>query len=324
MKEIENKRSVIKDGLYKCPLCGNTETAKIVEEMQFTKIWNALNNDYNTNFSVEIIKKLSPSESTNLVECKECGLEYFIPAEPGNSEFYNHLTSSSSKYYSTEKWDFDKASEYIKPRLTVLDIACGSGAWLKIAKRQGADVYGIDTNPAAVEIGQRENIDIACKSLEDFSPNNKGRFDLVTIFQIVEHLTELQNFIKNAKDCLKPGGLLIVTVPNKLRIARSDFEPLDCPPHHLSRWTERQLEVLSSLQGMDLLEINYEIPTMDECRLWVRKNVASKRHLNSLWARGIGRLVFNKYTYSLLLKSEIVDKLKIRGFSVMAVLKKKS
>jgi len=121
--------------------------------------------------------------------------------------------------------------------LDIGSIACGEGSFLQLAQAKGATICGIDTNPTAIENAKRKGLSAHCVLLNDFASENRGRFDVVTAFQVIEHLSEVQPFVRAARDCLKPGGKLLITAPNRLRRFRDPFEPLDHPPHHLSRWT---------------------------------------------------------------------------------------
>ena len=305
-----------------CPLCLST-TAREIEKIPFNRIWQALEDVWLAHFSQEVIDRHTPGLETVLQECLTCGLQYFSPAYAGNDAFYNELTSTSKNYYSLDKWDFQAAAEHIAPNDVVLDIACGSGGFLKRMKVKGCKVFGIDTNPAAVDTAHAQGLPVHCVALADYAKSHAGCFSVVTAFQIIEHIPEVQPFIRNALTCLKPGGKLILTVPNRLRCSRDAFEPLDCPPHHLSRWTDEQFHWLAESLGCQIVNVSYEPATMHDCRDVVRRKIAKGRS-GSLWARLIARMAFGPSIYSLSLRQGWLDHLQLWRMSVMCVIEKVS
>jgi 2-polyprenyl-3-methyl-5-hydroxy-6-metoxy-1,4-benzoquinol methylase len=275
--------------------------------------------DYGAVIDQDVINRHTAAEAMALVACQTCGLQYFSPAVPGDAEFYRLLTTTADAYYSEDKWDFQATLELVAPGAEILDIACGGGAWLQRARAQGAKVCGIDTNPAAVASARSAGLPAHCQSLAEFAREHGDRFDIVTAFQVVEHLSEVLPFIEAASACLKPGGRLIVTVPNRLRCVRSPFEPLDCPPHHMSRWSAHQLSYLARLTGLNLRTVRYETASMSECRAWLRNRIAPAGRSESLWARAIGRFAFAPSLYTLYHRIGLLDYWRLWRMSMMAV-----
>jgi SAM-dependent methyltransferase len=302
----------------RCPLCAGT-TAIVLETITYARIWSALADDYGARFDCEVRMRHSPSEATELVECETCGLIYFNPAVPGDADFYEQLTTTASAYYSEEKWDFNAALDWVVPGSELLDIACGGGAWLRKAQRSGALASGIDTNPAAVAMARSFGLQAYSEPLEEFSRTHRGRFDVVTAFQVVEHIPEVLPFIKAAALCLKPGGRFLVTVPNRLRSVRAPFEPLDHPPHHMSRWSESQFTYLARATGLELRTIKFESAPMSQCRTALRSRIAPVGFTESLWARILARIMFSPSLYAFYLRNGLLDRWKLRGMSMMAV-----
>jgi SAM-dependent methyltransferase len=103
---------------------------------------------------------------------------------------------------------------YLKPPGRLLDIACGRGDFLAVAKNAGWQVEGLEVNPVAASAGRREH-GVAIQPVDfeeaDFEP---ASFDVVTIFQTLDQLTAPVQVLRRARQLLVPGGLLAVTVPN--------------------------------------------------------------------------------------------------------------
>lgn len=240
-----------------CPLCSQANGVPI-RSIPFSSIWRQLEVQHRARFSPSLIEQLAPAQSTVLLLCRNCRLQYFSPAKAGNSEFYRQLTTADPKYYNSETWDFHCAISCIPVGSAVLDVACGAGAFLSFAQRQGLQAQGIDTNPAAISKARATGSRADLIDLESFSSHHEGCFDVVTAFQVLEHLDSVVPFTKQAAACLRPGGRLLVSVPNRHRLWRQPDEPLDCPPHHLSRWSHYQFEQLAQRSGLILHSVYFE------------------------------------------------------------------
>lgn len=101
--------------------------------------------------------------------------------------------------------------------LTALDIGCGGGLVCEPLARMGAKVTGIDADRQAITVArshaERQELDIryVCGAVED----HKGKYDFITALEIVEHVADLESFIKHTIRLCKPGGLLIFSTLNR-------------------------------------------------------------------------------------------------------------
>jgi 2-polyprenyl-3-methyl-5-hydroxy-6-metoxy-1,4-benzoquinol methylase len=99
----------------------------------------------------------------------------------------------------------------------ILDVGCGCGHLLQLFKDFGYEVYGLDISNYAIEVANKTIPD--CKIMvhdcqEAFRFNTK--FDIITCFEVLEHLPNPQKAIKNCYEAIKPNGIFIATTPNKL------------------------------------------------------------------------------------------------------------
>jgi SAM-dependent methyltransferase len=96
----------------------------------------------------------------------------------------------------------------------VLDIGCGGGLFLRMLAERGAKVAGLDFAFSAARVALRTNgVPAVCASLAR-SPLAKESCAAVTMFHVLEHLSEPGLYLEEARSALKPGGRLIVQVPN--------------------------------------------------------------------------------------------------------------
>lgn len=103
---------------------------------------------------------------------------------------------------------------------TVLDVGCASGYLGEILMRDGNIVYGIDGNKEAVEIAGKKYKEVACLDLNDTNPAHLDNifggifFDTIIFADVLEHLLDPEATLRNFSRLLKPGGKIIVSLPN--------------------------------------------------------------------------------------------------------------
>lgn len=97
----------------------------------------------------------------------------------------------------------------------LLDVGCGVGMFLKKFKELGAEVYGIDIDEKKIEIAKEiyKNVEIAPSEKMPFKRN---LFDIVWLHEVIEHVDNDQETIKECFRVLKPHGKLVIFAPNKL------------------------------------------------------------------------------------------------------------
>lgn len=246
-----------------CPLCGSSKNT-FIETVDYDAIWKHLKIDWEAIFSDSVMNQHTPDKAADLKECTECNLQFFSPAISGSEAFYAELTSSSPSYYCEDKWEFEFVRGILDRNDTILDIACGSGAFIQSATGLVSSVYGIDSNAHAVKTAVTKGLPVQEALVEVFSENHSEEFDVVTAFQVIEHLDSILPFVKAAYQCVKPGGYLVLSVPNRERRTRDNFEALDHPPHHLSRWNEEQFRVLAEKLDAHVIRMIKQPMSSDE------------------------------------------------------------
>lgn len=133
----------------------------------------------------------------------------------------------------------------------VLDVGCGYGDFINNLEDQGLDVDGVDISKHALKEARRKvsrelyKVDVASEDL----PYKDEMFDVVTIFDVIEHLVSSRHLFEEVKRVLRPGGMLFCTTPNNQGIIRDFLVKIfpDDPTHvnvQRSRyWRERLQEV---------------------------------------------------------------------------------
>jgi SAM-dependent methyltransferase len=283
--------------------------------------------DLGVKISDQVILRHTIDPIVTMVECNQCKLWHFYPAMSGDSEFYSELTSLSPKYYNQIKWEFGIAKSLILHGNSVLDVACGTGAFLRSINDIVGDAVGVDTNPSAVGLAKKAGLKVFEKSIEQFATENTGRFEVVTAFQVIEHIESIMPFLLKAYQCVRPGGILVVSVPNRERRTHEGFEPLDYPPHHLSRWSDSQLRTVAELLKGDLLRI-YKEPITDAQLIRALREREMHRLVpcnfpgKAFFVKAFSRTIVSWPLSVLWRKFRIAERLGIFGMSMVAVIQK--
>lgn len=118
---------------------------------------------------------------------------------------------------------------------SVLDIGCGNGGFLHLARSAGWTAHGVDPDPEAVSICNREGLDVRVADLSELEAEQR-RFDLLTLSHVLEHLHDPVAALATCFRLLKPGGRLWLETPNVSSFGHRRFGrhwyALD-PPRHL-------------------------------------------------------------------------------------------
>jgi 2-polyprenyl-3-methyl-5-hydroxy-6-metoxy-1,4-benzoquinol methylase len=130
-------------------------------------------------------------------------------------------------------------SRYSSHKGQLLDIGCGTGDFLLKAQQEGWKVSGIEPNPQARTLAKDKGLEVHDASyMSGLKPQS---YELITLWHVLEHLPNLKEQIQHLTTLLKPGGLLVVAVPNfksyDAQYYKSDWAAYDVPRHfwHFSK-----------------------------------------------------------------------------------------
>ncbi|MBI2934849.1 MAG: class I SAM-dependent methyltransferase [Chloroflexi bacterium] len=143
----------------------------------------------------------------------------------------------------------------------LLDLGCGTGLFLYGFRRLGWETYGVEVSCHAAEAASRTlGLEVFHGTLEE-AAFPEAHFDAVTLIHVLEHLPDPVGSLREVRRVLKPGGLLMMALPNVRSVAaflfRSYWHGLDIPRHlgHFSPATLRQL--LRVVGGLRPLKLNH-------------------------------------------------------------------
>jgi 2-polyprenyl-6-hydroxyphenyl methylase/3-demethylubiquinone-9 3-methyltransferase len=121
-----------------------------------------------------------------------------------------------------QHWQLDECERIPLTGKSALDVGCGAGLLAEPLARLGAAVTAIDAAPELIAVAREHAarqglaIDYRAAAVEDVA----GRFDLITALEVIEHVADPQAFVEALARRLAPGGLLILSTPNRTAWSR--------------------------------------------------------------------------------------------------------
>lgn len=170
-------------------------------------------------------------EKDTILRCKNCGLIYIYPQPSENEikEFYN-----SPNYYKSNDFIYTGYKNYVEDKINIentakkrlrwiqsyikkgkiLDIGCGGGFFLNIAKNHGWSCYGVEISKHILQYASNElQLKEIISSLKEANFPEEF-FDVITMWDVIEHLKYLKEELLEINRVLKKNGLLVIITPN--------------------------------------------------------------------------------------------------------------
>jgi SAM-dependent methyltransferase len=220
------------------------------------------------------------------VRCPRCGLVFIDPIPGGALDPASYGRAYYDPWQGREErprvslWRRRlRQIERRAPAGTLLDVGCGDGLFLKVARDAGWQVEGIEFSPeGARRASERLGRPVAVGDLAR-GGMLRGPFEVVTLWHVLEHLADVASMLEAARRRLGPGGLLAVAVPNldnlplrlAYRLARGRPLPIyeaGAREPHLSHFRPRTLARALARHGFTRVEV---IP--DRCALTPAKRL---------------------------------------------------
>ncbi len=244
-----------------------------------------------------VTDRFSPKDAYRIARCRSCRIAFTDPAResyPGDYEpfqfqdpvprttgtraaildaFYRGRGSWATRvllflpslvFRARDRMKVRARDLYARPfrrRGRLLDIGCGAGDTLKAWVGQHAECVGLETNPEAAALArERLGLDIRSGPLEgqDFAP---ASFDVITLSHVLEHVADPKATLARCSTLLRPGGEILVWVPNFDSPLRALFGvgwfPYEVPRH---RWhfTAGNVRALLQEAGLKTVEIAFD------------------------------------------------------------------
>ena len=191
------------------------------------------------------------AEPFGLRRCGGCGLFFTSPrprpeqlgryyegvySGPGGEAMFAAQTHEGLRYVNEARWRYVARHLTLTPEDRVLDVGCGYGAFLAFVHgRSGARLFGVDTDPGSIAGNLcREHGDLRLGTVAE-ARFEEGSFALISLLHSLEHMPDPVACLRELRPLLRPGGLLLVEVPNFRSLLRPllgrAWFPLLVPQH---------------------------------------------------------------------------------------------
>jgi SAM-dependent methyltransferase len=275
-----------------CPVCNRRSFAELPEKHRQDEILWRWEKAIGRKFGEETYERHCRGAHNELrrVRCDYCAGEFFLPMLQGDKAFYATVVGSEADYYVQGKWEFDHAIKQLKAAgaRRILDYGSGGGAFLNqaISTLPSVDAYGYDLGPKPIDRAAYKAIDKVTLDAIDGE-----LLDAIVMMQVLEHLEKPAEELRNVVPLLRPGGIVIVAVPNADGpTALFPDAVTNLPPHHLSRWRIQTLEKLGEACGLTAKVIRAEPLSRYLWRSYLPAMIANalpRRLVRPLFASGL-------------------------------------
>jgi len=163
---------------------------------------------------------------------------------------YHHIRSFSLKQKLKLIHSFNPEEKKL------LDIGCGTGSFLEVAKNSGWEVTGIEPDEAARSIANKQTNN-AVYNIEKLQNLEDNSFDVITLWHVFEHLPNLDEQTSNFKKLLKPNGTLVIAVPNyksfDAQYYKNFWAAYDVP-RHLWHFSQKSISNIFAKKNMKVVK----------------------------------------------------------------------
>ncbi|MBF0300715.1 MAG: class I SAM-dependent methyltransferase [Oligoflexia bacterium] len=262
----------------RCKLCNST---KIINSIRFNKI--------------------------QLIKCLGCGIVFqstpFNEIIYNQSYYFNNNVIYGYTNYFQKKDDLidtfsiilEEVKKHTKNIKNVLDIGCAFGYFMYLAKQQFPHVYGIDISSFATKMVSKKygfsTITADICSPEVLYSSRNIKYDLVTMFDVIEHLSNPISAIKNIYDQLTEGGILVIKTPDISGLQSKIFYKFWYhykPNEHLFYFSPVSITNL-------LLKANFEIIKISPASIFVSLNCIIDLMLRAINLHTNFKLIISKF-----------------------------
>ena len=211
-------------------------------------------------------------ESFEVWQCAVCSLRFTqnVPDESSIGPYYqsadyiSHTNTSEGlinrMYQRVRKFTLEQKANMVIKRTTeqgnVLDIGAGIGAFLHAMKEKGWKVTGLEPDQGARERAA-QLFGIELQDVSVLHQLEQASFDAITLWHVLEHVHQLHPYIEQLKKILRPGGKILIAVPNYQSLDSSIYGVYWAAydvPRHLYHFSPLAMQTLMEQHGLKILE----------------------------------------------------------------------
>jgi 2-polyprenyl-3-methyl-5-hydroxy-6-metoxy-1,4-benzoquinol methylase len=248
-----------------------------------------------------------------LVRCSRCQFLYVCPRPTAeqlkalyDDEYFSHSDLASCLSFRTPVFQqcLRQLDLIVGGGKRLLDVGCGTGEFVAQALQQGWHAVGIESSRMASEFASEQNHLPVYNAVLESCPFGAASFDVVTLLDVLEHLLNPRQEMRQVYELLKPGGIVVVRVPNTLfhlpkarvcsllGISDSSLEMR----YHLNHFTPQTLSSLLRKVGFEVLSVEVGAPETKVHAAWAspaakRGYVMAAQLLHSITGLNLGNIM---------------------------------
>jgi len=191
------------------------------------------------------------------LSCLACGLRFSAVAPEGavyGAAYYRRGGGLPKPVVGLlHRLAYGPALRLAKPGARVLEIGCGSGVFVELLGARGCEVHAMDASPEALRLAaERSPRAVFHEGVLEAQRFPAAHFDVIWSFHVLEHVEDPSAFLAEARRILKPGGVLLLRVPNagslEAALSGTHWFHFDWP-FHLAHWSPRSLRAALARAG---------------------------------------------------------------------------
>jgi len=223
----------------RCPLCGSNRAARLFTKRE-TDYWVC--GDCTFRFATPDV---NPNLTTALEGYEDAYLQYLAP-DAGDAANFDALSRWMTGFTPLEG-------------RRLLDVGAGSGKLVRFLRRRGIDAHGIEPSHALFHRFLAGDTAFSCATLDEFHASNPRTFDIVTAFDVIEHVPDPPGFLRAISTFLESGGILLVSTPDVESLTAKVFGRRwhFYYPYHLSYLGPRTIARAAAPHGMRVLDVRH-------------------------------------------------------------------
>jgi len=211
-------------------------------------------------------------ETFQIVSCKSCGFKFTNP-RPDDSVIGNYYKAESyvshtntkkglinKLYHGVRSYTLKKKvvmiNSYVS-RGTILDYGCGMGMFLKSCKDNGWDTFGMEPDDSARKIASEHGLNVFSDKGRMQSYITDQTFSAITLWHVLEHVTDMHEALSFFKSKLQKDGVLIIAVPNHVSYDAQYYKEFWAAydvPRHIHHFDVKSMSTLLTNHGFKLVE----------------------------------------------------------------------
>lgn len=214
--------------------------------------------------------KWGEKDGYELLRCNSCLFVFVHPTPTGLSDIYNknYFHPSEGEAIAYTNYEEDKASirhafqSYLEhfsllthgKKGNILDVGCATGYFLDMARDEGWKTYGMELSEYAGALARERGHEVSVGGL--FELKTGERMDVVTMWDVLEHVDSPRMFLESVKEYMNPGAYVAINTPNIgsvwARVMGKKWHAI-LPPEHINYFNEENLKLLLEQIGFEIV-----------------------------------------------------------------------